>query len=108
MQMPMQVRLFDRACPTVACRCPGTRQALGAWAARRTNAAFTLVEALLRIQDPEEETDLEGLSLEGLADTEQPGWQAKLAQQLLGGGEPAYREEDLWIQQRLRCVYRSL
>ena len=77
---------------------------MSALAAQRTNTAFTLYEALLRVIDPEASDDLGDLALEGLLDSSQPGYEAELGQKLLGGQEPAEPEQDLWVQGRMRCV----
>lgn len=76
---------------------------MAARAARHTNKSFALYEALLRLADPETAEDLSGLNLEGFDGYGQPGWEQKLSEAVMDGQEPSVQEEDLWINERMRC-----
>lgn len=85
-------------------RCPGAKHAMAARAARHTNKSFALYEALLRLADPETAEDLSGLNLEGFDGYGQPGWEQKLSEAVMDGQKPSVQEEDLWINERMRCL----
>ena len=83
-------------------RCPGTRDAMGAFSARRTLTAYALYEALMRAvsADPGGAGEAEAMQVKGLDRAVTPA-------ALLGGREPSAPEEHLWFAERTRCRHCS-